>query len=315
MPILLDDTPVNPARPQQPDFIVDVDAQNFVAEVIDHSRHRLVLVDFWAPWCGPCKQLVPLLEKIVTDHKGGVRLAKINIDTNAQLATQMRVQTVPTVFAFFQGQPVDGFTGAVGEAQLKSWIDRLVTATGSVPPEEKTVPDLEEALTHGQSALAEGDIETARLIFTDLLKRNPLEARAFAGQLRCLLAEGKTDMAAEILEQAHISLRKSKELDPIRSAIDMAREAQSKRGAFDLLHNALTQNPNDHQARFDLAMTHYAAGETEAAINALLELIRRDRKWNDEAGRKQLVKLFKILGPTDPLTIQSRKRLSSILFS
>lgn len=315
MNLILDNDTVNPPPAPSNDFIVDVDVKNFMAEVIEASRQRLVLVDFWAPWCGPCKQLVPLLEKLVIGLKGAVRLAKVNIDANASIATQLRVQSVPTVFAFFQGQPVDGFTGAVQESQLKAWLERLVTATNSLPPGEQDDTRLEEALTHGQGALEEGDIETARLIFTDILKQAPMEARAFAGMVRCLLAEGKTDMAAEIVEQAHPDIKKNKVLEPVRTAIAMAREAASKANQMDQLSGRVAANPDDHEARYDLAMACYAAGDNQGAIDALLEIVRRDRKWNDEAARKQIVKLFEVFGPTDPLTIETRKRLSSILFA
>lgn len=284
---------------------------NFMAEVIDGSRQRPVIVDFWAPWCGPCKQLVPLLEKLVRAQKGAVTLAKINIDTNPEIAQQMRVQSVPAVFAFFQGQPVDGFMGALPESQLKAWLDKLLKATGAAAPGA----GLDTALKQAEEFLASGDAATAQSIYADILDMEPTHAVAYAGVLRCLMAQGNATQARALLAQAPEAMAKDKAFAPIRTALELADQAQAAAGSLDAMQAKLQKDPNDHQARFDLAMAHYAAGQNEEAVEALLDIVRRNRAWNEEAARKQLVKLFEAFGPTHPLTIASRKRLSSILFA
>jgi len=305
--------PNMPAQPPADDPIADVDLKNFVKQVMEESRRRLVILDVWAPWCGPCKQLVPLLEKLVRSYKGAVFLAKVNIDANPEIAKQLNVQSVPTVFAFSQGKPIDGFMGALPEQHLKSWLDRLVEATGSVPPNGE---DYGYGTALGQAAdfLAAGDIETAQSIYADILKEAPMNAAAFAGSLRCLLAQGDHALAAEILAQASPELSRDKELDPIRTSIDLALQS-AKAGDIAGLEKKVQDNPDNHQARFDLALAHYAAGEREKAVDALLEIVARDRNWQEEAARRQLVKMFEAWGATDLLTIESRKRLSSLLFS
>lgn len=308
-------TPDAPPPQSQPadDLIRDVDSQSFAKQVLEESRRRLVVLDVWAPWCGPCKQLVPLLEKLVRSYKGAVLLAKVNIDTNPEIAQQLRVQSVPTVYAFSQGQPIDGFMGALPESQIKAWLDRLVEATGAIPPNGEDY-GYGKALEQAAEFLAAGDIDTAQSIYADILKEAPTNAEAFAGSLRCLMAHGDHTLASEILSQAAPELAKDKALEPIRAALELAMQS-SKVGDLSELEKKLASHPADHQARFNLAMAHYAAGSREEAVEQLLEIIRRDRTWQEEAARKQLVKFFEAFGPTDPLTIETRKRLSSILFS
>lgn len=295
--------------------VKDVSLSTFMADVIEASRTALVIVDFWAPWCGPCKQLGPTLEKVVASYKGVVQLAKIDIDKNPQIAQQMRVQSIPAVFAFFNGQPVDGFMGALPESQVKAWIDRLVKAVSKALPGGAGVANYDEALKQAAELLASGDHATAQAIYADILAEDPVNAAAYAGVLRCFLAKGETDKAREGLAKAPPEMAKDKAFDSVRSALELAEQAGQASGALEELKAKVAGNPADHQARFDLALAHYAAGEREAAVDELLEIVRRDRKWNDEAARKQLVKLFDSFGAMDPLTVASRKRLSSILFS
>ncbi len=296
------------------DPVKDVGLKTFVKDVVEESRHRLVIVDFWAPWCGPCKQLVPVLEKAVRFHKGAVVLAKVNIDTNPEIAQQMHVQSVPTVFAFSQGQPIDGFAGALPESQVRAWVDRLVKATGSHLPGQENGYGFASALKQAADFLAARQVDMAQAIYADILKEDPKNAEAFAGSLQCLLALGDHKLAAEIFSQAPPELAKDKKLDSLRAALELARQAESV-GDTQGLEKKLEEQPSDHQTRFDLAMAFYAVGRREEAVDHLLDIVRRDRAWNEEAARKQLVKLFEAFGPTDPLTIAARKRLSSILFS
>lgn len=297
------------------DMVKDVDLSTFMKDVIEVSKQHLVIVDFWATWCGPCKQLTPILEKLVRGHKGAVRLAKLDIDRNPEIAQQMGVQSVPAVFAFFQGRPVDGFMGALPEAQVKSWIDRLVAATGAVPAADDDAFNAAAALKQAEEFLAEKNVAMAQAVYVDVLDAEPGNADAFAGILRCLMLENKLAEAKAMLADASPEMAKNKALDQARTAIELAEQAAATVGASAELEAKVLQNPADHQARFDLALACYASGQKEDAVDHLLEIVRRDRKWNEEAARKQLVKFFEALGPMDPLTLSARKRLSSILFA
>ncbi|MBE0532683.1 MAG: co-chaperone YbbN [Rhodospirillales bacterium] len=287
------------------DLVKDSSTATFMADVIEASMEVPVIVDFWAPWCGPCKTLGPALEKAVRLAGGLVRLVKINVDENQDLAAQMNVRSVPSVFGFRQGRPVDGFAGAVPESQIKSFIERLTG--GAKPP-------LEEALDMAREALDAGDAASASQVFAEILAHDPAHPGAVAGMIRCLVATGDLKEARQAVSRLPDALAANGEVAAAISALDLAEQA-SGAGDVGAFKGRLDANPDDHQARLDLAMALYAEGRAEAAIEELLELIRRDRAWNEEAGRKQLVKLFDALGPAHPLTAAGRRRLSSILFS
>ncbi|HVI53154.1 MAG TPA: co-chaperone YbbN [Candidatus Sulfotelmatobacter sp.] len=287
------------------DLIKDSDTAHFMQDVIEASMQVPVIVDFWAPWCGPCKTLGPLLEKLVKAAKGTVKLVKIDVDANQDLAAQMRIQSVPMVYAFDQGRPVDGFSGAVGESQLKAFIGRLTGGAGH--------EGVEDALAQAKALLAEGQVPQAQQIYQQILAADHANAPALGGFLRCLLALGETDNAAAMLARLPEELAKHADIAAVRTALELA--SQGEAGATAELRRRLAQDHNDHQARFDLAMAYFATGEREAAVDELLEIVRRDRAWQDDGARKQLLKLFEAFGPGDPLAAAGRRRLSSLLFA
>jgi putative thioredoxin len=297
------------------DMVKDVDLSTFMKDVIETSKQHLVIVDFWAVGSAPCKQLTLILEKLVRGYKGAVRLAKLDIDRNPEIAQQMGVQSVPAIFAFFQGRPVDGFAGALPEAQVKSWIDRLVAATGATPAVDEDAFNAATALKQAEEFLAAKNVAMAAAVYADVLDAEPTNADAFAGILRCMMLENKVAEAKAMLAGATPEMTKNKALDSARAAIELAEQAAATVGASAELEAKVLQNPADHQARYDLALACYASGRKEDAVDHLLDIVRRDRKWNEEAARKQLVKFFEALGPMDTLTIAARKRLSSILFA
>jgi putative thioredoxin len=297
-----------PGRAAPGELIKESDTQNFMQDVIEASQHQPVLVDFWATWCGPCKQLTPVLEKAVTQARGAVRLVKIDIDQNQALAQQLQIQSVPTVFAFYQGQPVDGFQGALPESQIKSFIDRLVQMAGGANNQ------IEELLARAEELRAAGDPGQALELFAAILQHEPEENRALVGLLRCQIDLGEHEEARAQFEELPAELRESAELAPIKTALDLAAQT-AEAGDVAGLQEKVAQDPADHQARFDLSQALYATGEREAACNELLEIIRRERAWNDDAARKELLKYFEAWGATDPLTVETRRRLSSLLFA
>ncbi len=294
------------AAPGAGGYITESSTATFAQDVIETSMQVPVIVDFWAPWCGPCKQLGPALERLVNDAKGAVRMVKINVDQNQELAAQLRIQSVPTVYAFKGGRPVDGFVGALPESQLKAFIDRLGggQAGGGV----------EEAMAEAKQFLAEGDSATAAAIYQEILAEDPKNAPAIAGLVRAAMAMGDVDSARKLLDGVPDDLARHPEIAAARSAVDVHEQA-AQAGPAAELRRRIAEDPGDLQARYDLALAYYAGGEREAAVDELLEIVRRERGWNDEAARKQLVKFFDAFGPTDPLTVSARRRLSSILFS
>ena len=290
------------------DLIKDTDTAQFTADVIEASNQTPVIVDFWAPWCGPCKQLTPLLEKLVKQYGGKVKLAKINVDENQQLAMQFQVQSIPAVYAFKAGRPVDGFMGALPESQLKQFIERLTGGGGS---------PLDEALAEADAFAAEGHHEDALAVYKEILAQDPGHVKALAGALRAYLATGQDDIAKQVLADLPAQMKSAPDIAGVQAALDLKEQSAQVGGGADLsaLEAKLAADPKDMQARLDLAIARYGAGAREQAMDELLEMVRKDRKWNEEAARKQLVKFFEALGPADPLTVQGRRKLSSILFS
>ena len=291
-------------------LVKDVTAASFMADVIEVSRQVPVIVDLWAPWCGPCKQLGPILEKVVREAKGKLRLAKVNIDENPQIAQQFRVQSIPAVFAVAGGRVVDGFVGALPESQVKAFVERLKGEAG----EDEGAAQIAEALAEAKKLLEAGDVGSASAIFGQILQHEPENRAAVGGLARCYLKSGELARAKELIAKVPAEQADDPEIAAARSALELA-EAAAKSGPIDELKAKSLADPADHQARLELANALYAADRQGEAMDELLELIRRDRKWNDEAARKQLLKLFEALGPGSPLVASGRRRLSSLLFS
>ena len=291
-------------------YIFDVDTQDFEDRVINASMERPVLVDFWAPWCGPCKQLIPTLEKLVTAAGGEIFLAKVNLDENQQLAGMLRVQSVPTVYVFFGGRPIDAFQGVVPESQLQQFINKAIQVARQSRPDAIDIP---ETLSAAVQALAEFDLAAAQALYAQILQQDPNHAQAFAGMVRVFIAAGDLEHAAHMMEQAPDVIQKSSAYAEVKSALELANNAPD--GEATEFEAALAKDENDHQARLDLAVHQFASGAKEKAMENLLTIIAKDREWNDQAARAQLLKFFEALGHADPLTVQARKRLSSLLFS
>ncbi|MBM9593631.1 thioredoxin [Roseitranquillus sediminis] len=291
------------------DLIKDSTEATFMQDVVDASRDVPVIVDFWATWCGPCKQLTPALEKAVTEARGKVRLVKVDVDRNQQIAAQLRIQSIPTVYAFWQGQPVDGFQGAVPPSQIKEFIERLVKLGGGDDGDP-----LAEAVEAAETMLAEGAAVDAAQTFAAILGEAPTNAAAYGGLVRAHLAMGEADRAAQLIDAAPAEISGSPELEAARAQLELARQAE-KAGPVAELQQAVEADPTNHQARFDLALALHAKGDVAGAVDQLLELFRRDREWNEAAAKTQLFTIFDALKPQDPIVLNGRRRLSSMIFA
>lgn len=292
------------------DLIRDVTEATFMAEVIDASQTVPVIVDFWAPWCGPCKTLGPQLEAAVTAAKGAVRMAKIDVDGAQAIAQQLRIQSIPTVYVFWQGQPVDGFQGAVTEAEVQDFVKRAA----ALGPGAEGEDGLAEALVAAEEMLAAGEIVGAAQTFAAILGEAPENAGAYGGLVRAHIALEELDEADTLVRDAPPAIAATPELDAARAQAALARQAATA-GPVGELQEAVEADPDDHQARFDLAAALQASGDAEGAVEHLLDLFRRDRDWNDGAARTQLFTLFDALKPTDPIVLKGRRKLSSMIFA
>jgi putative thioredoxin len=287
-------------------FVKDTTTQAFVRDVIEESKRQPVLVDFWAPWCGPCKQLTPVLEKAVRAAKGKVKLIKMNIDEHPAIPGQMGIQSIPAVIAFVNGQPADGFMGALPESQVVAFLERLTK--GSIGGETK------DLLKAADAALADGDAAGAADLYAQLLAEDNSNVPALAGLARSYVATGALDQARQTLAMIPESKRNESAVAAAQAALQLAEQAKTL-GPIAELEQKVAANPLDHQARFDLALALNGKGRRMEALEQLIAIVKRDRKWNDDGARKQLVQFFDAWGPTDEATIEGRKRLSSILFA
>ncbi|MFC3085203.1 thioredoxin [Tabrizicola soli] len=287
-------------------LIKDATEASFMADVIEASREVPVIVDFWATWCGPCKTLGPMLEAAVTAARGKVRMVKVDVDQNQRIAAQLRIQSIPTVYAFWQGQPVDGFQGAVPASELKAFIERVSALAGD--------GGLAEAIQAAEDMLTEGAAADAAETFAAILGEEAENAAAYGGLVRAHIALGDLDQAEALIAAAPAPVAKSKELDAARAQLELARQAANA-GPEAELRAAVEANPDDHRARFDLAAALLAAGNQKEAVDELLELFRRDREWNDGAAKTQLFTIFEALKPQDPIVLAGRRRLSSMIFA
>ena len=280
-----------------------------MADVVDASQQVPVLVVFWSAMVPQSKQIIPMIEAEVTGARGAVKLVKANADENQAIAAQLRIQSVPTVYAFYQGQPLDGFQGALPQSQIKAFIEKTVQAAGG-----DMSGGLDEAIEQAEQMLDAGEVADAAQVFAAILEEDPAQPRAIAGLANAYMALGETAQAKAVLDAAPEQVAEAAEISAVRARIDLT-EASAGAGELDTLQAAVEAAPDDHQARFDLALAQIGAGENDAAIDSLLEIFRRDRDWNDDAARQQLFKLFDALGPKDPATAKGRRRLSSMIFS
>ena len=287
------------------DIIKDSDTNNFSTDVIDQSTKIPVVVDFWAPWCGPCKQLSPTLDKLAREYGGKIQLVKINVDENQELATQMRVQSIPMVVAFKDGQPVDGFAGALPESQLRQFFEKLTGSEGS---------PIEQALEKASMMVANEDIQNAAEIYSQILAQDPINAASHAGVAKCLIEAEGIEKAQAYLKDLDADILNKEEVKSVLAAIDLE-HASTDTEETDSLRQKLDTRPDDPQLRYDLAIALYGDGCSEEAINILVELVKTHKTWNEEAARAQLLKIFEALGHSDPITIEGRRKLSVVIFS
>ena len=288
------------------DLIKDATEATFMADVIEASQETPVIVDFWAPWCGPCKTLGPALEAEVTAAGGRVKMVKVDVDQNQGIAGQLRVQSIPTVYAFYQGQPVDGFQGAVPGSEIKAFVEKVAALAGD--------GGLGEAVEAAEAMLEEGAAVDAAQTFAAILGEDPENAPAYGGLIRAHLALDELDQARSLLEAVPAGISDAPEVEAVRAQVELASQAEDA-GPVGDLRAAVDANPDDHSARFDLATALHASGDIEGAVDELLELFRRDREWNDGAAKAQLFTIFDALTPQDPIASKGRRRLSSMIFA
>ena len=289
------------------DLIKETTTKGFMKDVIEESKRQPVLIDFWAPWCGPCKQLTPILEKVVKGAKGKVKLVKMNIDDHPAIPGQMGIKSIPAVIAFVNGQPADGFMGALPESQVLAFIERVTKGQAGGN-------ETQELLKSADAAMAEGNTQGAIEVYEHILVEDKASIPALTGLARCYLAANEIEKAKQILTQVPAAKQSDTAVAAVRAAIEVAEQASSI-GPVGELEQKVAANPLDYQARFDLAVALNAAGKRPEAVDYLMDIVKRDRKWNDDGARKQLVQFFEAWGPTDEATVAGRKRLSSILFA
>ncbi|MEM8801401.1 MAG: co-chaperone YbbN [Pseudomonadota bacterium] len=294
---------------EETDLIKDSSEATFMADVIEASQTVPIIVDFWAPWCGPCKQLTPAIEGAVKDAKGAVKLVKVNVDENQGIAGQLRIQSIPTVYAFWQGQPIDGFQGALPGSELKAFIDRVVTASGG-----DASGGLDDAIESAEQMLSDGAAADAAQVFAAILQEDAANAAAYSGLIRSYLALDQVDQAEAILGNVPEDIAETPEIEAARAQLALAKQAADA-GPLGELRASVADDPSNRQARFDLAQAEHAAGEVEAAVETLLDLFQLDAAWNDGAAKDQLFTIFDALKPNDPIALDGRRRLSSMIFA
>lgn len=292
---------------------VDANAQNFVAEVVEESQKRPVLVDFWAPWCQPCKTLTPIIEKAVAATGGKVKLVKVNLDENQMLAQQMQVQSVPTVYAFVNGQPVDAFQGAQPESEVAAFIEKVLQASGQGGDSQEE--QITQYLEMAKEALNSGDVAQAANIYSQIAQADQSNIAALTGLASCHVKSGNLDQAEQILGIIPPDKAEDSDVKALRASIALAKEAAEKAGQLGVLAKKVADNPQDHDARYELAQAEFATGDQDAAVNNLLHIIEQEREWNDGAAREKLLQLFDSIGADSPFVLKARRRLSSILFA
>lgn len=291
------------------DLVKDITEAEFMTEVVEASMKTPIIVDFWAPWCGPCKTLGPMLEEAVTAAKGAVKMIKVNVDEAQMIAGQLQIQSIPTVYAFWQGQPVDGFQGALPQSEIKAFVQRVVEAGGG-----DASGGLDDAVAAAEEMLEQGATEDAAQTFAAILEEEPNHAGAYGGLVRAHLAAGDLDQAEAVLNGAPAEIASSPELEAAHAQLELAKQAADA-GPVAELTAAVEADPDNHQARFDLAQALHANGDAEGAVDQLLELFRRDREWNDGAAKAQLFTIFDALKANDPVVLNGRRKLSSMIFA